>query len=97
MVSATARRDYRPSLWYDPANTDRLPTRTWRLIYEHLAVVGRADLGERDKVLLAGSVLRRFGIGDARRLAAEAYHAARILAGRARRRQLGRTASDPCS
>jgi glycosyltransferase involved in cell wall biosynthesis len=96
-VSATARRDYRPSLTYDPANAARLPLRTWRLISEHLAVVWRADLHARHKVLLTGAVLRRFGIGDARRLAAEAYHSARILAWRARRRQLRRTAHDPCS
>lgn len=86
-VSATARHDYRPSLWYDPANTDRLPTRTWRLIYEHLAVVGQADLSAGQKALLAGSVLRRFGIGDARRLAAEAYHTARTLVWRAAHRR----------
>jgi glycosyltransferase involved in cell wall biosynthesis len=85
-VSATARRDYRPSLTYDPANAARLPLRTWRLIYEHLGVVWRADVSAGQKMLLVGSVLRRFGIGDARRLAAEAYHTARILAWRARRR-----------
>ena len=86
-VSATARRDYRPSLTYDPANAARLPLRTWRLIYEHLGVVWRADVSAGQKMLLVGSVLRRFGIGDARRLAAEAYHTARILAWRARRRR----------
>jgi glycosyltransferase involved in cell wall biosynthesis len=92
-VSASARRDYRPSLTYDPANAARLPMRTWRLIYEHLGVVRRANLSPDQKVFLAGSVLRRFGIGDARRLAAEAYHTARILAWRvrpSRRRQGGR-------
>jgi glycosyltransferase involved in cell wall biosynthesis len=86
-VSATARRDYRPSLTYDPANAARLPLRTWRLIYEHLGVVWRADVSAGQKMLLVGSVLRRFGIGDARRLAAEAYHTARILAWRARGRR----------
>lgn len=91
-VSA-ARHDYRPSLWYDPANADRLPTRTWRLIYEHLAVVGRADLSAGQKALLAGSVLRRFGIGDARRLAAETYHVARVLLWRTRHRRPRRVAS----
>jgi hypothetical protein len=82
-VSATARTNYRPSLTYDPANKGRLPLRTWRLIYEHLAVVGRSDESAGHKLFLAGDVIRRFGIRDFRRLAAEAYHTARILAGRA--------------
>ncbi len=38
----TDRVDYRPSLTYDPANAQRLPLRTWRLISEHLAVVARS-------------------------------------------------------
>lgn len=80
---STTRRGYRPSVTYDPANRDRLPTRTWRLIYEHLGVVRRSALSLRHKALVSGSVLRRFGIRDARRLAAEAYHSARILARRA--------------
>ncbi len=82
-VSEAARRNYRPSLTYDPANKDRLPLRTWRLIYEHLALVQRSNLTMRQKLLVTGSVLQRFGVRDARRLAAEAYHTARILGSRA--------------
>jgi hypothetical protein len=82
-VSSPARQGYRPSLTYDPANRGRLPLRTWRLIYEHLAVVGRSDLGPVHKAQVAGTVLRRFAVGDARRLAAEAYHTSRILGARA--------------
>jgi glycosyltransferase involved in cell wall biosynthesis len=90
-VSRSGRQDYRPSLTYDPANRDRLPLRTWHLIYEHLAVVARSDLQPTAKAQVAGTVLRRFAVGDARRLAAEAYHSSRILAARARHKV--RTAS----
>lgn len=79
----TDRVDYRPSLTYDPANARRLPLRTYRLLYEHLAVVARSDLGIADKARVTGTVLRRFGVRDARRLAAEAYWSGRILAARA--------------
>jgi glycosyltransferase involved in cell wall biosynthesis len=79
----TDRVDYRPSLTYDPANARRLPLRTWRLNAEHLAIVAHADLGPVDKARVAGTVLRRFAVGDARRLAAEAYWSGRILASRA--------------
>jgi glycosyltransferase involved in cell wall biosynthesis len=79
-VSGTARRNYRPSITYDPANRGRLPLRTWRLIYEHLKLVERSDLNAYHKLFMAGSVLGRFGIRDFRRLAAETYHTGRILA-----------------
>ncbi|MGH9112849.1 MAG: glycosyltransferase family 2 protein [Acidimicrobiales bacterium] len=81
-ISATARRGYRPSLTYDPANVARLPLRTWRLIVEHLRLIRRSGLSARDQLYLAGSVLGRFGVRDARRLAAEGYYTLRILASR---------------
>lgn len=84
-ISATARRNYRPSLHYDPKNRGKLPLRTWRLIGKHLAVVRRSDLRAHEKALLAGSVLKRFGVQDFRRLGAEAYHSGRILSTRAMR------------
>jgi glycosyltransferase involved in cell wall biosynthesis len=89
---ASDRVGYRPSLTYDPANATRLPLRTWRLIVEHLAVVARSDLGPADQARVAGTVLRRFAVGDARRLAAEAYHSARILSARAAHRVKARPA-----
>ena len=82
-VSATARRGYRPAVHYDPRNVDKLPLRTWRLIYKHVAVVRRSNLGAVEKAFLVGSVLRRFAVRDFRRLAAETYHSGRILAVRA--------------
>ena len=82
-VSTAARRNYRPSLHYDPKNRGVLPLRTYRLIYKHLEVVRRSDLAVRHKLLLVGSILGRFGVRDFRRLAAETYHTGRILAGRA--------------
>jgi glycosyltransferase involved in cell wall biosynthesis len=91
-VSRPARQGYRPSLTYDPANKGRLPLRTWRLIYEHLAVVARSDLGPVHKAEVAGTVLRRFAVRDARRLAAEAYHTSRILGARAVRWRPGSAA-----
>ncbi len=84
-VSAAARVGYRPSLTYDPANIDRLPLRTWRLIYEHLRLVRRSGLPAHQQLYLVGSVLGRFGIRDARRLAAEAYYTGRVLMARTRR------------
>jgi glycosyltransferase involved in cell wall biosynthesis len=66
----------------DPANKGRLPSRTWRLCYEHLRLVGRAHIAPHHKLWLAGDVLARFGVRDSRRLAAEAYHSGRILAAR---------------
>ncbi|HYY78853.1 MAG TPA: glycosyltransferase family 2 protein [Actinomycetes bacterium] len=66
----------------DP-NRTRLPSRTWRLCYEHLRLVSRARLAPQDKLLAAADVLGRFGVRDSRRLAAEAYHSGRILAARA--------------
>lgn len=84
-VSATARRGYRPALHYDPANRDKLPLRTWRLLYKHLGIVQRSNLSIREKALLTGSVLNRFGVRDFRRLAAETYYSARIMARRATR------------
>jgi glycosyltransferase involved in cell wall biosynthesis len=82
----TDRVGSKPSLTYDPANAERLPLRTWRLISEHLAIVARSDLGPGDKARVGATVLRRFAVGDARRLAAEAYHSARIVAARATQR-----------
>lgn len=82
-VSAVARRNYRPSLHYDPANRGKLPIRTWRLIFKHLEVVRSSDLPIGKKLVLTGSVLDRFGVRDFRRLAAETYHTGRILTSRA--------------
>lgn len=84
-VSATARRNYRPSLHYDPENQDKLPLRTWRLISQHLGVIRRSGLKPHEQILVAGSVLNRFGVRDFRRLAAEAYYSAHILAARSLR------------
>jgi hypothetical protein len=67
----------------DPANRGKLPSRTWRLCYEHLRLVAVARVGPREKLSMAGDVLGRFGVKDARLLAAEAYHSGRILASRA--------------
>jgi glycosyltransferase involved in cell wall biosynthesis len=67
----------------DPANKGKLPSRTWRLGYEHLRLVARARLAPQHKLWLAGDVVARFGVRDSRRLAAEAYHSGRILAARA--------------
>jgi glycosyltransferase involved in cell wall biosynthesis len=67
----------------DPANRGKLPSRTWRLCYEHLRLVAAARVGAREKLSMAGDVLGRFGVKDARLLAAEAYHSGRILASRA--------------
>lgn len=82
-VSETARRNYQPSLHYDPNNKDKLPLRTWRLIYKHLALVYLSKLNPAHKLFLTGSVLGRFGGRDFRRLAAEAYHSGRIIFRRA--------------
>jgi hypothetical protein len=67
----------------DPANKGKLPSRTWRLCYEHLRLVATSDLEPGQKLWLATDVLGRFGVKDARLLAAEAYHSGRILASRA--------------
>ena len=67
----------------DPANKGKLPSRTWRLCYEHLRLVAAAPLAPEHKAWLATDVLARFGVRDARLLAAEAYHSGRILASRA--------------
>ena len=67
----------------DPANKGKLPSRTWRLCYEHLLLVSRARLAPQHKLWLMGDVLARFGLRDSRLLAAEAYHSGRILASRA--------------
>ena len=71
----------------DPANKGKLPSRTWRLCYEHLRLVATSGLEPGQKLWLAGDVLGRFGVKDARLLAAEAYHSGRILASRARDRK----------
>lgn len=78
-VSAIARRNYRPSLHYDPNNDGKLPLRTWRLIRQHLGVVRRSALSPHEKLLVAGTVLKRFGIRDFRRLTAETYYSAMML------------------
>ena len=67
----------------DPANKGKLPSRTWRLCYEHLRLVAAAPVGPKEKLAMTGDVLARFGVRDARLLAAEAYHSGRILASRA--------------
>jgi hypothetical protein len=67
----------------DPANEGKLPSRTWRLCYEHLRLVAKAPLTSRQKLWLSADVVARFGAKDSRRLAAEAYHSGRILAARA--------------
>jgi glycosyltransferase involved in cell wall biosynthesis len=67
----------------DPANKGKLPSRTWRLCYEHLRLVAAAPTGAREKAAMAGDVVGRFAVRDARLLAAEAYHSGRILASRA--------------
>jgi glycosyltransferase involved in cell wall biosynthesis len=72
----------RPSLVYDPANRGRLPLRTWRLCYEHLALVVRARVQPTRKLWLMADVLARFGVRDSRRLAAEVYHSGRIVMSR---------------
>jgi hypothetical protein len=82
-VSTEARRNYRPSLHYDPKNRGALPLRTWRLIGRHLQLVQQSGLKPHERFALAGSVFGRFGVRDFRRLAAESYHSLRILAIRA--------------
>ena len=81
---------YRPigrtySVHNDPTNVGKLPLRTWRLGREHFMTVLRADLRPADKARLEGHVVARFGVHDARRLAAELYHSGRIIAARTRR------------
>ena len=91
MSTAVRQRTNRPSqaVILDPANAGKLPSRTWRLCYEHLRLVWNAPLPAQRKLWLAGDVLGRFGVRDSRRLAAEAYHSGRILAGRAVSRSRG--------
>ena len=72
-----------PSVILDPANNGKLPSRTWRLGFEHLRLVSSARLARQHKLLLAADVLARFGVRDSRLLAAEAYHSGRILVARA--------------
>jgi glycosyltransferase involved in cell wall biosynthesis len=85
MHPGVRQRTDRPSqaVILDPANEGRLPSRTWRLCYEHLRLVARAPLAPQHKAWLLGDVLARFGVRDSRRLAAEAYHSGRTLAARA--------------
>lgn len=73
----------RPSEILDPANAGKLPSRTWRLCYEHLRLVGQARLAPQHKLWLMGDVLARFGVRDSHLLAAELYHSGRILIARA--------------
>lgn len=77
-----------PSVKYDPSNIERVQPRTWRLIYEHLRVVQRSNASARQRFILAGNVLGRFGIRDRRRMAAEVYHYGRSLVARTRRGML---------
>jgi glycosyltransferase involved in cell wall biosynthesis len=72
------------SVILNPANRGRLRFRTWRLCYEHLSVVARAPVAPWHKPWLAADVLARFGGRDSRRMAAEVYHAGRVLVSRAR-------------
>jgi glycosyltransferase involved in cell wall biosynthesis len=85
MSAAARQRTNRPSqaVILDPANEGKPPSRTWRLCTEHLRLVREADLSVQHKLWLTADVLARYGVRDSRRLAAEAYHAGRILAGRA--------------
>ena len=76
----------RPSVILDPANEGKLPSRTWRLCYEHLRLVAGARLAPQHKLWLLADVLGRFGVKDSRLMAAELYHSGRILASRADRR-----------
>jgi glycosyltransferase involved in cell wall biosynthesis len=85
MMRADALRRTPISVILDPANRGRLPLRTWRLIYEHLALVARSRLAPRHKLWLSLDVVGRFGVRDGRRAAAELYHCGRILAARAAR------------
>lgn len=87
-MASPTRRDYPPSVVYSFANRDRLPLRTPRLIAKHLEVVRQSEVQPRHKLVMAGSVIARFGIRDLRRLVAELYHTVRILAWRARQRHL---------
>jgi glycosyltransferase involved in cell wall biosynthesis len=90
-LSSPTRHGYPPSVVYSFANRDRLPLRTPRLIVKHLEIVKRSEERPYHKLLMAGSVIGRFGVRDFRRLMAEAYHTVRILALRTRRRLLWRT------
>jgi hypothetical protein len=54
-VSAPAHAGHRPSLTYDPANVDRLPLLTWRLIDAHLRLVRGSGLPLRQQLYLGGS------------------------------------------
>jgi hypothetical protein len=86
MRPGAVRDPNRPSqaVILDPANRGKLPSRTWRLCWEHLLLVAGARLAPQHKLWLAADVLARFGVRDSRLLAAEAYHSGRILASRAR-------------
>ncbi len=79
-VDQGVRTGRRYSRINDPATRHRVPLRTWRLWGEHERLVLRSNLTLRDKALLVADVSARFGLKDARRLAAETYHAARSLA-----------------
>ncbi len=80
-VDLGARRGRRYSTVNDPRNRGELPLRTWRLARRHLQVVGRSSLPAGRRALIAADVLARFGVRDARRMLAEAYHSGRILLG----------------
>jgi glycosyltransferase involved in cell wall biosynthesis len=91
MRADARQRTNRPSqaVILDPANAGKPPSRTRRLLAEHLRLVAQSSLPARQKAWLAGSVLARFGVRDSRLLAAEAYHTGRMLAGRAVARTRG--------
>lgn len=69
------------SVYNDPRSAGRPQMRTWRAIGEHLRATRDSDLPLRGKVALGTSVVERFAVRDARRLAAETYHAGRWAIG----------------
>jgi glycosyltransferase involved in cell wall biosynthesis len=78
-VDLGARQGRRYSTVNDPRNHGQLPLRTWRLVGRHLQVVARSGLPPSLRAFLAADVLARFGVRDARRMLAEAYHSGRIV------------------
>lgn len=76
---ADTRRGRVYSSYNDPVRAGRPPLRTWRLGFEHLKLALQSHLPWLLKAELAADVLARFGLRDARRLAAELYHSGRFL------------------
>lgn len=95
MSAGAKQRTNRPSqaVILDPANAGKAPNRTRRLLIDHLRLVAQSSLPPPQKAWLTGSVVGRFGVHDSRLLAAETYHAGRILAGRAVARTRGASAA----